>query len=346
MEPEVIANLWTFNGAFADKDFKLSYQVGIRPYMVTGSDDEKFELLRALAGWDFHLAHMFPLSCGTTHLTGLPGGGSMEVEGVMPAGAPGLEVMDWCQNAFDGIEALLPEHPSAEGTMRAHLDLTNLLTVHTAVDVDENGNMIANTSDPKLARKAPTTAANLWAFADARSTCVHALTGRAYLLTGKRKMLNRILTNLSANDYLLGHRLPVPESISATIDGQAVPGRADVSTVSSQQDLLFAPVMEQIDREIPDKHADWQKTTTHRYTLRQDSLTHRVSVIPETHVPPTPIETPGSPPAAPSARGSEDMIVFQCPNCKSDLRVHAGKAGRSGKCPKCRGSITVPPATT
>ena len=117
VQPEVIANLWTFNGAFMSG--QLIYQVGIRLYVATGSDDEKTAMLRTLAAWDYHLAHVFPPSCGTTVLTGIPGVGSMEVKGVMPANAPGMELMDRFQDAFEAIKKSLPEHPSAGGIRRA-----------------------------------------------------------------------------------------------------------------------------------------------------------------------------------------------------------------------------------
>ncbi|MCY3019301.1 MAG: hypothetical protein NTW87_09785 [Planctomycetota bacterium] len=279
MQPEVIANLWTFFGAFLHG--QLNYQVGIRLYVATGTDNEKTAMLRTLAAWDFHLAHMFPPSGGKTVLTGFPGGGSMEVEGVMPANAPGMEPVDWCHNAFDGVRNSLPEHRLAGGIRRASLDTTNLLNVHTPVDVDKNGNMTARTSDPQLARSKPTVAANLWAFAEGTPACVHALAGRAYLLAGGRADIDRTLKNLAANDWLAARPVPVPASFSATLGGQVVSGRADVSAVSSQQDLLFAPVFEQIEKEIPVKHADWAKKMTHRYVLPREQLIRRALLVPE-----------------------------------------------------------------
>lgn len=270
MQPEVIANLWTYMAAFAKG--QLTYQVGIRLYVATGTDDEKTALLRTLAAWDFHLAHVFPPACGKTVLSGLPGGGTMELNGVMPANAPGMEVMEWFQNAFDGIKNLLPEHPTASGTRRAPLDLTNLLNVHTPVDVDKDGNMVARTSDPQLARNKPTVATNLWAFADAKPPCVDALAGRTYLLAGRSADVEKVVKNLAANDWLLACRVPVPGSFSTTFGGQTVAGRADASAVSSQQDALFAPVLAQIEHDIPTKHTDWEKKRTHRYVLPHDNL--------------------------------------------------------------------------
>lgn len=279
MEPEVIANLWTFYGAFLDG--QLNYQVGIRLYVATGSDDEKMAMLRTLAAWDFHLAHIFPPSCGTTVLTGFPDGRTLEVEGVMPANAPGMEVMDWFQGAFDAITTFLPEHSTPGGPRRAPLDLTNLLNVHTPIDVDKNGNMVARSSDAHLARSKPTVSTNLWAFADAESSAVHALAGRAYLLAGKQANVDRVLKNLAANDWLLAPRLVVPESFSVTKEGQSVAGQADVKAVSSQQSALFAPAWDKIEQEIPTVHTDWERKRTDRYVLPRDQISPRVSVVPE-----------------------------------------------------------------
>ncbi len=279
MEPEVIANLWTFCGAFLNG--QLNYQVGIRLYVATGSDDEKMAMLRALAAWDFHLAHIFPPSCGTTVLTGFPDGRTIEVEGVMPANAPGMEVMDWFQGAFDAIKTSLPEHSTPNGCRRAPLDLTNLLNVHTPIDVDKDGNMAARSSDPNLARSKPNVSTNLWAFSDSQSSAVHALAGRAYLLAGKQANVDRALKNLEANDWLLAPRLVVPESFSITKEGQSVAGQADVKAVSSQQNALFAPVWEKIKQDIPTLHTDWEKKKTHRYVLPCEQINPRVSVVPE-----------------------------------------------------------------
>ena len=198
--------------------------------------------------------------------------------------------------------------------------------------------MSARTSDPQLARNKPTAAANLWAFADAKPACVHGLAGRAYLLAGRRTDLDAILRNLAANDWLLARRLPVPRSFSATIGGQAVPGRADVSAVSSQQDLLFAPVLEQIEQEIPIKHTDWAKKNTHRYVLPRDVLIRRASVVREVAVvlasPPAPPKTPVSPPPP-------SKVMMKC-SCGQKLSAPVSAAGKKAHCPTCNKELVVP----
>jgi len=328
MQPEVIANLWTFNGAFATG--QLIYQVGIRLYVATGSDDQKTAMLRALAAWDFHLARVFPPSgCGTTFLE-MPGGGCVKVDGVLPASSAG-PVMDRFDYAFDAIKASLPEHRSAGGVRRAPLDLTNLLNVHTPVDVDKDGKMTARTSDPQLARDNPTVAANLWAFAEADSSCVRALAGRAYLLAGQPADSDGILRNLAAADWLLARRLPVPGAFSVAIDGQAVRNRADVSAVSSQQDSLFVPVLEQIEQEIPVQHSDWERQRTHRYTLPRNLLTRRAHVVRE--------DADGrfvvSPPV-------HNRITVECP-CGKKLSAPTNAGGKKSHCPACNRLLLVPP---
>jgi DNA-directed RNA polymerase subunit RPC12/RpoP len=37
------------------------------------------------------------------------------------------------------------------------------------------------------------------------------------------------------------------------------------------------------------------------------------------------------------------MIRWLCPHCGAQLRVPEGQAGRTGRCPRCRGRVTVPP---
>ncbi|NQT15684.1 MAG: hypothetical protein HQ582_23205 [Planctomycetes bacterium] len=327
MKPEIIANLWSFNGAFASG--QLIYQVGIRLYMATGSDDEKTAMLRALAPWDFHLADVFPPSPAlTTTVLTLPGGGTITVQGVLPAGDPG-PVMDRFDHAFDGASASRPEHPSAGGIRRAPLDLTNLLNVHTPVDVDENGNMTARTSDPELARKTPVVAANLWAFANAKSACVDGLAGRAYLLAGRPTDLVGMLRNLAGADWLLARRLPVPGSFSATMDGQAMRGRADVSVVSSQQDLLFAPVLEQIEQEIPVLYADWEKKKTQAFVLRRNVLERRAHVVRE--------DADGR---VVVSRPKGTKIMMEC-SCGKKLSAPVSAAGKKAHCPACNKELLV-----
>ena len=36
------------------------------------------------------------------------------------------------------------------------------------------------------------------------------------------------------------------------------------------------------------------------------------------------------------------MLEFLCPNCHKRLRVDEGLAGKQGRCPACRGTITIP----
>jgi len=36
------------------------------------------------------------------------------------------------------------------------------------------------------------------------------------------------------------------------------------------------------------------------------------------------------------------MLEFLCPSCRKRLRVDEGLAGKQGRCPVCRGTITIP----
>jgi hypothetical protein len=52
----------------------------------------------------------------------------------------------------------------------------------------------------------------------------------------------------------------------------------------------------------------------------------------------------GTPAAEVPADGPTTLIAFACPACARPLKVKAALAGRKGKCPHCRGAVTVPTA--
>ena len=94
MEPEVIVNLWLFVG----ERTRLIYELAIRPYMMAGSDDDKFKLLNALAPSDFQFARRFKLPDRyTVEFEGTKHKGLTAASGVGPV----YEGVDPFQEAFD-----------------------------------------------------------------------------------------------------------------------------------------------------------------------------------------------------------------------------------------------------
>ena len=59
MEPEVVMNLWVFIQSIGQ--MQVIHELGVRPYVMRGSDDEMTRLLKALSISDFHFARRFPL---------------------------------------------------------------------------------------------------------------------------------------------------------------------------------------------------------------------------------------------------------------------------------------------
>jgi hypothetical protein len=56
-EPEICLNLWWF----FDVKAKLAYRLAGRVYALSGTDDEKLQLLQSLAATDFHIARNFAI---------------------------------------------------------------------------------------------------------------------------------------------------------------------------------------------------------------------------------------------------------------------------------------------
>jgi len=289
MSTEVIANLWTF----VRKPF--AYEVGMRLYMVSGNDDDKFAFLNAFAPFDFHFAHRYPIPKGfTVHLTGT-GGPPIERSGLMVPN-PAIEYLDCFQDAWEPLESSLPVHPIGSGgktSAKAPLQTNNLLNVHTYVEVDEQGRQVAKVTNPQFSGQPAKLLLSRWAFADEASSRVFALAARAYLAVGNESQLDRLLAALAPDDYLLARRMPVAS-------GSAVQA-ADVSSDKT----LFNDVLRDLQQNVPVGYVDWVRETTAKYAFRPEDATARTTVVTENQqakvrtAPPTASAGSSSQPAQP-----------------------------------------------
>ena len=294
MSTEVIANLWTF------VKNKFAYEVGARLYMVTGDDDAKFAFLQALAPCDFHFAHRFPIPSNYS-VTLVDGGKSKTIPRLMQPDPS--DYLACFHEAWDPLKGTIPEHKiGIRGTAstRAPLHTNNLLTVNTYVEVDADGNQVPNIPNPAFAGKPAKLLLNRWAFADADSSQVFALTGRPYLAVGDDGQLARLASILAPDDYLLAPRIPIPASL----------GPVSAAEVLSKQ-ALFDEVLRGIQQSIPLARLDWIAEKTTKYTFQPDKAKLKTSIVKENQAAKTSVadaaETAGEAPppssATPAAEG-------------------------------------------
>ena len=267
MNPEVVANLWSFiHGPFL-------YEIGVRLYMIAGSDDDKFAFLNKLAGHDFHFSRRFELGDNyKVHLVGAPSPLDKPMTRLIPTGSlgyggPGLEYIDWFQAAFDAIEKDLPTQSigiAGAGSSRAPFDRNNLLNVHTFINVDSDGNQI-----PKITNRSPQgqptkLLINLWALSGQNPQEVAGISGRAYLAGDTTAGLNAALAALAPNDF----RLATPVAVTdATV----------ASLTSNDHKVTFKSVLDQLENTVPLGHLDWERTKTTKFPFRRDEATFNVT---------------------------------------------------------------------
>jgi hypothetical protein len=265
MEPEVVMNLWVFIQSVGP--MSVIYELGVRPYMMSGSDDQMTWLLKELAVSDFHFARRFPLP-DRYYLKIEDDGGwlrassgdTMPAEGKVRKGLAlvrpdisGMNQMEYFREALDVIEKSLPTRRlGLDGieTRIPSVNRRNLLSVITNVNVDDRGNQISLLDDPRR-YEAPSAVANLWMFRDERASAIYALSGRGYMVHGSESERMRILKSLTPNDYQLAQPQPVPAHFSAQLEGKARSGLIAVSSDRSYSKDLFSDVYQSIGQEIP-----------------------------------------------------------------------------------------------
>jgi len=215
MEPEVVMNLWVFIQPIGP--MQVIYELGVRPYMMSGSDDEMTKLLKELSVSDFHFALRFPLP-DRYHLKLTNDGETFRASSgdTMPAGdgvrkglalvrpdISGMGQLEYFKEALDIVEKHLPARRlGLDGveTRKPTVNRKNLLSVITTVNVDDKGNQVARVEGPPR-HAAPSVVANLWMFHDAKAKAIYALSGRGYMVHGSDSDKTRILKTLAPNDF-------------------------------------------------------------------------------------------------------------------------------------------------
>ncbi|MEZ4599012.1 MAG: hypothetical protein R2940_04400 [Syntrophotaleaceae bacterium] len=267
MEPEVVMNLWIFTEQFGQS--RLIYEVAVRPYMMTGSDEEKLKWLRELAISDFHFARRFALPSDRFYVELMKQDG--RIMGVRsyaemkdgPDILKGLalwlpdasheENMDYFTHALDEIQTTLPtrrlgcDGPEAP---RPSVNRKNLLNVLTHVFVDSEGNQVAQVDDAR--RNSPASpVANLWLFHDPKAKAIHALSGRAYMLHGSEPENVTVAKALAPYDFSMAKGFPVPDEFSATVNGKTRNGLVPLSSDGKYSRQIFNSVFESFECDIP-----------------------------------------------------------------------------------------------
>jgi hypothetical protein len=267
MEPEVVMNLWVFTQSIGP--LNIICELGVRPYMMTGSDDEKTALLKELAISDFHFARRFSLPADRYYLkitekdgviVSASSGDSME-EGenvrkglaLVRPDISGMHQMEYFAEALDAIEKGLPTRRlgiDGPQTEMPTVNRRNLLSVITNVNLDGQGNQIARVEDARR-NSQPSPVANLWLFHDAKANAIYAVAGRPYMLHGSDGEKVRILKALAPYDFSLTSALPLPEEFSAPVAGQLRKRVLAVSPDGKYNTNLFDGVFSAFRSEIP-----------------------------------------------------------------------------------------------
>lgn len=213
-EPEIIVNCWLYT------DSRLIYALAVRTYMMTGTDEEKFAVLNALAPTDFHFAYHFPLPDNyTSEFEG------KQRKGLTFAGGVGsiyedLSVFDL---AFREInEKLTPNRArgvNADSKWKPSLDPNNLLHVKTFIEVLPNGELAAKITNPNarpIHKAQVSPIANLWSIVDKATKEPYAVSGRPYLAQGTDAEKRELLKKLASHDYRLSKKHPLSNQSTET----------------------------------------------------------------------------------------------------------------------------------
>jgi len=267
MDPEVVMNCWVFIQSIGPVN--IIYELGVRPYVMTGSDEEKTALLRDLAISDFHFARRFTLPADRYYIkiterngaiVSASSGDKME-EGkdvrkglaLVRPDISGMHQLEYFREALDLIEKSLPTRRlgiDGPETEAPKVNRRNLLSVVTNVNIDGQGNQVPRVEDSRR-NSAPSPVANLWMFQDDKAKANYALSGRAYMVHGSDSEKARILKALASYDFSMVSVLPIPEEFSATVDGKARKGLLAISPDGRYKKELFKDVLQAFEREVP-----------------------------------------------------------------------------------------------
>jgi WD40 repeat protein len=301
MEPEIVVNLWVFIQNLGPME--VIHELGVRPYMMKGSDDEMTRLLKILSVSDFHFAQRYPLpdryyletsvSDGTFRaITGDEAGIQSEAEKkqaleAIQARRParrhglalvnpqisGMKQMEYFKEALDAMQASLPARRlgiDSSTTRTQTVNRRNLLSVITRVIVDEQGNQVAQVDDPRRSQP-PSAAVNLWMFHDEKANAIYAVSGRGYMVHGSESDQARVLKALAPYDFSIVEAMPLPEALVAIVDGQARKGVLAVTADDKYEIDLFSVVFHAIDHEIPTAVGIDRKTKNRVTTVASQS---------------------------------------------------------------------------
>jgi len=236
MEPEVVMNLWVFTQSVTPKalfpdlghlsmKMHVIYELGVRAYVMSGSDDEMTGLLKELSVSDFHLADRFPLPSRyyvqvkeeSGQFRASSGDNEPDWPNVRRGVAlvrpdiAGMQQIEYFKEALDAFERTLPArslYPMGDEMRTSTVNRSNLLSVITTVDVDEDGNQVAKLVATRKS-STPSTITNLWLSHDEKAGAIYALSGRAYLIHGSDSDKARVTKRL-AHDFSLTSQLLVP----------------------------------------------------------------------------------------------------------------------------------------
>ena len=93
---------------------------------------------------------------------------------------------------------------------------------------------------------------NLWAFYDASSGVIYALSGRVYNSYGSDEQKLKLLKELSATDYITAKKYEVPERFSITdLDGSVKQKVTSLQAVNNPDAQLFNEVFKNIEADLP-----------------------------------------------------------------------------------------------
>jgi hypothetical protein len=257
MEPEVVMNLWVFTQLIGPEALKVLfpdidkgwpvplsnlghinmnviYELGVRPYVMSGTDDEMTRLLKELAMSDFHFARRFPLPDRYYVKVTADGGWLSASSGdAEPVGGrvrrgvalvrpdiSGMHQVEYFKEALDAVERnLTPRRLGIDGaeTRTPTVNRRNLLSVITTVNVDDNGNQVAVVDDPRR-NASPSAVVNLWMLHDEKAQAVYALSGRGYMLHGSDNDKTKVLNQLAPNDFSMANAIRMP-ALAVSADG-------------------------------------------------------------------------------------------------------------------------------
>ncbi len=94
-------------------------------------------------------------------------------------------------------------------------------------------------------------AVNLWAYIDADTGMVYAISGKAYALAGADADKAIVLRQLAATDYPTAKRLPLPKRFTVTDGAQTHEGVSPSIYVRSNVADVFESVFQSLEAELP-----------------------------------------------------------------------------------------------